>query len=578
MARTSLSNKPDPILVKDQLQALQDMRRVWGTEAFAASMIWILGKKEDTRLTARKTHSRLIPFQFNPIQREIQANIAPKNICLKPRQIGLTTWFLLIRLFMESLLNPGTNGFLISQSGEKASEHFHMLKRAYKYIGALDPSDNTRNVLTQALHKNLLHYTASNRKMLILDQLDCSITIGSAEVEEVGQGSTLARVVCSEVARWPGKPEETLANLKEAIPLDGTLDLESTANGMGGYFCEEYFRAKGGLSEFRAHFHQWWLQPEYRIELTDKQKEELEKDLQADEENLRKLFHLQLEQIAFRREKQKSLRHNFEEKYPEDDVTCFLISGTTFVDKDILRARLLELTDYKPEMSFLGGQAKIFQKRIVGRRYIIGADPASGKLVGTSELDYSAAKVIDEETGEEVAMYKAQLSPEDFALDLEELGRYYNNALIAVERGVGADAGGDGGTVLLTLSNQQYPNIYKHKEWFRRFQKTKVIQQEGLPMNGRTRPVAVNKMRFVLENNPELIWDIELIREAMVFVRDEKGRPTAAEGEHDDMFLASSIAQLVRMIVLGYWDPLLGKGQKYGESAVDSLEPEEIAT
>lgn len=575
-------NRPDPILVKEQLEALQFMYSDWGAEAFAKYMVWILSKKVDAR--AQKTHSRLIPFAFNAIQRDIEKRKGNKNICLKPRQVGLTTWFLLRRGFIPALLTPGTNSFLISQSGEKATEHFAMLLRAYKYIGAVSPSNPELNVLTQSLHQNLLHTAYSNRKEIIFDQLDNRIGIGSAEVEEAGQGSTLHRVICSEVARWPHNPEETLANLKEAIILDGTLDLESTANGAGGYFYQEFFRAERQESEFVAHFHPWWWEQEYRIELTDSQRDEMTADMASDEAALKAQFHLELEQVAFRREKKKSLRHNFDEKYPEDPITCFLVSGNSFFDKQIVKARSIELMGIKPYRSFAGGAAVIFHKAIPGRRYIIGADPASGKKVGSVNedgsggTDFSAAKVIDEDTGEEVAAYHERIAPEDFALDLEQLGRHYNGALLAVERGVGADSGGEGGTVLLTLVNQKYPNIYKHKEWWKRDRQTalQLLVQEGFPMTPRTRPVVLNKLRYIIENNPELIHDPLLLKEAMLFVRNEKGRPAAQEDSHDDMVIASAIAQGVRMIVLGYWDPLIARREKYGSTPSDEAAPEEL--
>ena len=53
--------------------------------------------------------------------------------------------------------------------------------------------------------------------------------------------NTYTHVVASEVARWEHNPEATLANLKESIPAGGTLDIESTANGWGGYFFEECY-------------------------------------------------------------------------------------------------------------------------------------------------------------------------------------------------------------------------------------------------------------------------------------------------------------------------------------------------
>lgn len=578
MAKQKISNKPDPVLVKDQLQSLQGLFSVWGPSAFMRYFVFIQTKKNSAvaMKTGQRLNSRIVPFVYNPIQEDIEKHIGQYNICLKPRQIGLTTWFLMRRIFVPSLITTGTNGFLISQSSEKATEHFAMLKRALQFVGCEDVATPEKNELNISLRKNLLHTTYSNRKEIIFDQLGNTMRIGSAEVEEAGQGSTLHHCVASEVARWPGNPEETLANLKEAIVLEGTLDLESTANGLGGYFYEEFIRASEGKSEFTSHFSKWWEQPEYRVEVNTEEAEEMLADLTADELRLIDAYKLDIQQIAFRRQKKLSLRHNFEEKYPEDPISCFLMQGKSFFNKDVLAARYHELLTEDPVLSIAGGSAKIFQKPLPGRRYVIGADPASGKTISSDNTDYSAAKVIDYDSAEEVCSYRTHVAPEDFALDLEYLGKYYNNALIAVERGTAADSGGNGGTVLTTLIGQGYGNIYQHREKIRRSDSQKEeTTQPGLPMTSRIRPMALNKLKYMLDNEPELFHDIDLIKECLVFVRDEKGTPAASPGNHDDMVLASAIAQLVRDIDLGFRDVYVGRRESYGDTPSNVQEDEE---
>ena len=574
--------KPDAILVQDQLATLQNLFKIWGAPVFMRYFVFIQGKKNSAIADAnkQKVNTRIIPFVYNPIQLDIESKIGQHNICLKPRQIGLTTWFLLRRIFVPAIITTGTNGFLISQSNEKATEHFSMVKRALKFVAVVDlqTENSPANELNIALRQNLLHTAYSNRKEIIFDQIGNTIRLGSAEVEEAGQGSTLHHVVASEVARWPGKPEETLANLKEAITLEGTLDLESTANGAGGYFYEEYTRADRKESEFTAHFHQWWYQPEYRITLTLKEQAEMSKDLAADEQRLIDTYKLDLEQIAFRRAKKKSLRHNFDEKYPEDAITCFLIQGTGFFDREVLRARYLELQSYKPLQSRGNGVLKIFFKRIPGRQYCIGADPASGLQITSESSDYSSAVVLDVDTGEQMAAYRSKLPPEDFALDLVDLGALYNNATIAVERGTAADAGGDGGTVIMTIKNQKYMNLYKHKEHWKDKRKKQTGQfmiQDGLPMTGRTRPIALNKFKFIVDNYPELIHDKRTIEQCLVFTRNEKGRPEASPGNHDDDVMCNAIGQLCRHAILGNYDPLISQAEKYGSTPSEEREGDE---
>lgn len=558
------SNDPDPIFVKDQLETLQGLWKSWGPEAFLRFHIWILTKKQ-TKASAKKNRfSRLVPFSYNPIQRDIESKLGSRNIFLKPRQVGLTTWVLLRRLFVPCIINPGTNSFLISQGSSKASEHFRIIQRAKRYFGVADPADEEANSYNADLLANLLHAKYSNRKEIIFDQLDSSCTIGSAEVEEAGQGSTLHQVACSEIARWPGNPEETLGNLKEALTLDGTLDLESTANDAGGYFYDECQRAESGKSEFVFHFHPWWWEPNYRLDVSPEKQQEMMDDLSAEEATLMQKMKLDIQQIAFRRNKQVSLRHNFQEKYPENSISAFLIKGSAFFDAQVVHMRMLELMGVEPLHKF-GNSCQIYSKPKPGRQYVIGADPASGKQVGSTDTDNSAAKVIDLITGEEVAAYCAKLSTVDFALDLEHIGKYYNNAVIAVERGGGPEAA-EGGTVILTLVNNSYAGIYKHKEWFRRNRKQKEeVLLEGFPTNTKTRPIALNRCKQFVDESPALVHDLEFLRECLAFVRNEKGRPAAMEGKHDDKVMCAAIAHTVRLILLGYIDPLSMSSEQYGE-------------
>lgn len=62
-----------------------------------------------------------------------------------------------------------------------------------------------------------------------------------------------------------------------------------------------------------------------------------------------------------------------------------------------------------------------------GRRYVVGADPAQGLQTG----DDSAAVVLDEQTGEEVASWEGKHEPkESFPAQIAQVCRWYNNAAV----------------------------------------------------------------------------------------------------------------------------------------------------
>jgi hypothetical protein len=263
-----------------------------------------------------------------------------------------------------------------------------------------------------------------------------------------------------------------------------------------------------------------------------------------------------LERIAFRRKAKLEQRGNFDEKFPEDPITAFLVLGNRYFDSNILIARKRELAGFKPYQSLRDGESVIFHPRVPGRRYIMGADCATGRTVSSSETDYCAAACLDLETGEEMGALHARITPEDFALDLADFGRYYNNALIAVERT------GDGGTCILTLKGDcKYSSIYLHKMWFRR--ERKIVEVEGFPTDVKHRPIALNKLNKYILDYPERIWDEKFIDEALVFVRDEKGKPAATPGAHDDRVSARWIAHYCRLVTLGYYNPIGSASEGY---------------
>jgi len=259
------------------------------------------------------------------------------------------------------------------------------------------------------------------------------------------------------------------------------------------------------------------------------------------------IVRLYLGRIAWRRQAKLDFPGvEFDEKFPESWITAFVVSGKSYFDRDILTARRRELMGFQPYKTFQGGQAKFLKKRLPGRRYVIGADTAQGESISEQETDNCAAQVLDLETGEQVGSYCACVRPEDFAWDLSDIGKYYNDAPIMVERN------GQGGTTILTLAGEcRYAGVMKSKEWLKR--ERKLVEFDGFQTNVRTRPVALNFVNRWVKDSPELINDLSFIDEALVFVRNEKGIPKATPGAHDDRVMAMAMAQAARAMLMAYW-------------------------
>jgi hypothetical protein len=276
------------------------MLKAWGPELFCAAMIWIL-TKQATSVPGVET-SRIVPFRWNRVQRKLYRRAGRNNRVVKARQGGFTTWMLIYRLFIPVVTEGGKAGLLISQDSKYATQHFLIARRALRLFGAGDPYDNSQNALCVSMRNNLLHTQYANRRELFFDYLDSKIVVESAEVGEAGQGLTLHHVVASEIARWPGVPEDTVSNIKGGLVAGGTFDEESTANGAAGYYYEQVLRSidNPAAADAVLHFFPWYETEEYAggTVLTLKEREELRADLQSDELQLIARMHKELDCVV----------------------------------------------------------------------------------------------------------------------------------------------------------------------------------------------------------------------------------------------------------------------------------------
>lgn len=561
VSTTKTRSSFDPVLAQEQFAALTHIMETLGPDAFYRLFIAILRKKDEGVIEAPGAwNGRLVPYAMNRMQADMSRTFGPRNITLKYRQGGATTHHIIDRLYVPTIMQPGTGALLISQTKIYGGMHFAILRRAHRYFGRVNPFMKDMSIAStmKDFHAHVLHTQHSARHELVFDFLESRVVVDTAENEEVGQGLTLHHVVATEVARWPRNPEETLANLKEAIAAGGTVDMESTPNGMGGYFFEEWQRAKQWpQSEFRGHFYPWWWADDYEEETRITPEE-----LTEQEQSIAALACLTLKQVQWRRNKVVSLRHNFAEKYPEDDQSCFLASGRQFFEVSVLRDLKYALETEEPLETHGNGDYQVFHRRVPGRRYLIGADCAEGRLISTDNPDFNSATVMDVDTGQEMASYRSRVPPEDFGYELAAIGAAYNGALMCIERN------GPGGSVILTLERQLlYPNMYFHREWFREGGKRKIVPVIGFPTNVKTRPAALNDLATLVREGPELFHDKVFIDEALSFVRDEKGVPHGQEGCHDDTVMARAIAAYCRLVSLNYRDPVrdLSEGYDDGE-------------
>lgn len=456
-------------------------------------------------LEIRDKQGNRLPLAPNRAQREFSRRCGRRNIVLKARQVGVTTW-VAARFFLHTITRPGTVSVQVAHDLASAEELFRIVRRFLEN-------------LPERLRKGALETSRANVRQIVFPHLDSEYRVETAADPNAGRGLTIRNLHCSEVARWPRDPAETLASLRAAVPPDGEVVLESTANGAGGCFYDEWQHAEE--KGFVRHFFPWWWEASYRRAAVDVL------PLSEKEEELVSKHGLEPAQIAFRREVQAEFRGRAVQEYAEDAESCFLSSGECVFDLAVIEQRLancgepLEIKD--------NGRLQIWLPPARASRgqksWIIGVDPAGGGARG----DYACAQVIERFSGMQCAELLGHFTPRELAQWVTRLGREYCDALIAVERN------NHGHAVLAYLTDRHhYPNLYEENG------------QVGWVTSRRSRPEMIEHLAVMLADAPELFFSRRLLQECRTFVRHADTSIGASGGAHDDCVLAMAIAQMVR--------------------------------
>ncbi len=177
------------------------------------------------------------------------------------------------------------------------------------------------------------------------------------------------------------------------------------------------------------------------------------------------------------------------------------------------------------------GPVRIYKEPGEGRPYVIGGDTAG------DGSDWFVGQVIDNITGEQVCKLRHQYDEDTFAQQVFCLGRYYNWAMQAPEVNFSTYP-----VKLLELMG--YPKLYV-REVVDDFD-GKIRHAYGFRTDQVTRPVIIAELIRIMRENINLINDEETLLEMLTFVRNEKLRPEAESGAHDDCVMALAIAYYVR--------------------------------
>lgn len=382
-------------------------------------------------LKIRTKSGDIKPFVMNKAQQYIHACLEQQKketgkvraILLKGRQQGAST---LIggRFYWQVTHRKGVRAFILTHEAESTSALFEMTERYHENCNPLvKPSTG-----------------ASNARELHFDKLDSGYKVGTAGNKSVGRGTTIQYFHGSEVAFWPNAAEHSKGIL-QAVPDEAGTEviLESTANGIGNYFHQQWQKAESGESEFQAIFVPWFWQDEYRKAVTK------DFSLTTEEEQLKALYKLDDEQMMFRRVKIAELTADgidgtqaFKQEYPMNAQEAFQVSGgdTLISPEDVMRAR--------KEKQLASGPLRIGvdparygddRTAIIRRRNRVAFKLQTHKKLSTMEVAGIVHTIIKKEQPAQVAIDVVGLGAGVYDR-LVELG--HKDILVAVNAGASA--------------------------------------------------------------------------------------------------------------------------------------------
>ena len=515
-------------------------------------------------LKIRNKEAQLVPFVLNDAQLLFDAEIKKceeqgrlkRFIILKARQMGFSTYTEGL-LFHRTTQNPFTNSMIITQEDKATQNLFNMSKLYYEELPtALKPMIKYSN------GKELVFENPTNDPIEKKRNpgLRSKITVATAGTVEVGRSATIHNLHASEVAFFPDA-STTMLGLLQCVPdtLNSCVVLESTANGVGGYFYDIWQKACRGENDFIPLFYPWFTDIHYQKPFTStSEKENFEKTLDDYEVALMNRNNLTLEQMNWRRHtianKCAGDKELFMQEYPSTPEEAFIASGRPVFNIPALRKYLEHANEgirgYIKENTFLQdekGYVEIWKEPKPNAYYVIGADVAEGLVEG----DYSVAQVLDEDCNV-VARWHGHIDPDLFGIELVNLARYYNDAYLAIENN------NHGLTTIKSVQRQEYWNLFFSKT-YDRFSDT-ITKKLGWSTNGKTKPMMIDKLAEFVREFYIGIQDKLTIQELLTYIIEDNGKTNAQEGCHDDCVTSLAIA-------LQAW--LEGKGENYTPEIVD---------
>jgi hypothetical protein len=494
---------------------------------------------------------KTVPFFMNDVQKDFinRLNKAKNDyenkkitnislLVLKGRQQGFTTFITAYQL-ASTITNKNFEGFTVADSASNSESIFEN-KAKFTY-------DKMPQILKPTEKYN-------NRRELRFEKINSSWSVEVA-TKQMGRSRTINFLHASECAFWPFGIAITQASIGEALTKNSIKIYETTANGFNDYremwYSEQHINC----------FYEWWKTPEYKLDFEDEEtKEKFLNNIVVGNDWINKRLNwlkseknLNDNQLYWYFKKYNGYldKKLIRQEYPCSIDEAFLSTGDSIFDKEIILERLKDLTppikrgEFEYDYNGLtisnirwvdkpNGVIKIYQEP-TKTKYTIGGDTAG------DGSDNFVGQVLNATNGNQVAVLKHETDEDLYARQMFCLGKYYNNAMLAIEVNFSTFPTKE-------LSRLGYKNVYTRETIDRKTNKKQY--KSGFRTDSITRPVIIANLVSMVREHIEKFNDADTLNEFLTVVKNEKGKPEAQSGFHDDMMMAIAIGHHSRQQAL----------------------------
>lgn len=452
----------------------------------------------------RDKNGKTIYFKPNQEQVNFRARKHRKNLILKARQLGFTT-DAVINALDNCLFNSNYTAGIICDTGDNAEKIFH-----HKVKFAFDR-------LPQWLRDRRIPNTDRAGELRFPNGSSISVSTGY-------RGGTLSSLHVSEYGKicrkYPEKAKEIKSGAFEAVPMDGEITVESTAEGMSGDFYNMYEIASDHEGQeltnldFKLHFFPWWQSKDYRL---DPKNIVISDELQTYFKMLKEEQSIELDdwQKAWYQKKSEN-QEDMKQEYPSFPIEAFMASGRPVFNQQKIARDIRRAKDRKFEIRSFEVRGKLYQVRIYidpieTEAYALGADVAEG----LEEGDGSTISVLNK-AFQQCASYYGQIDPSDHGRLIVAVAKYYNHAVVAPE------VNNHGHATIAAIKDEKYWQIYKRKSSEEELGE-EIQEKIGWLSTVKSKMKYLDDLKDAFKNDEIQINDEATLREMMTITIEDSG-------------------------------------------------------